>query len=64
MASIYVQTESNEKTFLQDLFSNSEAFASELLKNREYIFPLHYLHSDILNHLTTHWCVIRRERDN
>ena len=30
-------------------FSNSEAFASELLENVEEMFPLYYTHSDMLS---------------
>ena len=57
---------SNEKRFLQDLFSNSEAPASELLKNQQEMFPRHYM--DIVTSKftssTIHCCAILRQMVN
>ena len=38
----------NDETFLQD----SEAFASELLKNTEETFPQFYMHRDIFSKIS------------
>ena len=45
--------------------SNSEAFPSELLENREEMIPRYCIHTfmfSIFKYPTTHRCAIRRER--
>ena len=43
---IHLPLQVMRKHFLQDFFSNSEAFASELLKNLGEMFPWYSMESD------------------
>ena len=61
----YENTTINEKTFFSIFFSNSEANASELLENLEYMFPRHYMLNcvfDMFKSSTTHQRVSRCQR--
>ena len=65
---IYVDGHLFVSTHISSIFSsNSEDFASELLKYIKEKFANYYIHGNIFNSLTsstTHWCLIRRERVN